>query len=74
MTVSYHAAERFLERVMGKREYNCSDINKAFSYLEMVIKDIVPGSYAKPFALPGFEHFKVIHKGGIIVTIIPKVA
>jgi hypothetical protein len=74
MKVSYHAAERFLERVMDKKDYSGSDINKAFSYLEMVFKDIVPSSYAKSFPLPGFKHFKVIHIGGTVVTIVPKAA
>lgn len=72
MKISYHAAERFLERVMGKQEYNHQELIKAYKYLELIIGNIIPGSFAKPFVLPGFENFHVIHKYGVVVTIISK--
>jgi hypothetical protein len=72
MKVSYHAAERFLERVMGKQAYSHEERIKAYRYLELIIGNIIPSSFAKPFVLPGFESFHVIHKYGVAVTIIPK--
>lgn len=41
-------------------------------FLERAVGEIIPGSYAKPFVIPGFEDFKVIHRAGVVVTIIPK--
>ena len=72
MRISQHAAQRFLERVMGKDSYDRNDLQRASAYLQRVVGGIVPGSYAKPFVIPGFEEFKVIHRAGVVVTIIPK--
>lgn len=72
MKVSVHAGQRFLERVMHKKEYNCFDINRAIKFLEKLLKDVVPNSCVMAFVLPGFENFRVIYKEGTVVTIIPK--
>ena len=72
MIVSTHAAKRFLERVMCKTTYTCIDVDFALRYLEKILIDTVPTSYAKPFVLPGFENFKAIYRDNTIITIIPK--
>ena len=72
MKVSIHAGERFLQRVMSKKTYNCFDINMAIEYLEKLLKDVVPTGKSTQFALPNFEKFKVVYADGSVITIIPK--
>jgi hypothetical protein len=72
MKVSIHAGQRFLERVMSKREYSCFDINMAIEYLEKLLKDVVPTGKSTQFALPCFENFKVVYADGCVLTILPK--
>jgi len=73
MKITYHAAQRFLERVIKQTTFTKSDITRSKQMLSKLLKDVVPHSFANSFALPGFEKdFFVIHKGNTIVTIIPK--
>lgn len=73
MTITLHAAQRFLERVIGKLDFTNEDLIFAKEYLAKVFKNVVPTSVARSFALPGFENeFFVIHKYNTIITIIPK--
>lgn len=72
MKVSVHAGERFLQRVMKKKQYNCFDVNRAIEFLEKLLRDVVPNSYAMEFALPCFESYRVIYREGSVITIIPK--
>ena len=73
MIITLHAAQRFLERVIGKAEITEKDLELAKAYLTKVFKNVVPSSVAKSFALPGFENqFYVIHNHNAIITIIPK--
>ena len=72
MKISIHAGQRFLERVMNKKNYSCFDVNMAIAYLEKALKDVVPHGRSKYFVLPGFENFHVVYKDGLVVTIIPK--
>lgn len=73
MIITLHAAQRFLERVIGKSQYTNKDLQLANDYLTKVFQNVVPTSVAKRFALPGFEsQFCVIHKHNVIITIIPK--
>ena len=73
MIITLHAAQRFLERVIGKAEYTKQDLQLAMKYLDKTLKDVVPTSVARSFALPGFENqFYVIHNHNAIITIIPK--
>jgi len=72
MEISYHAAQRFLERVMTKTKYSHQDVEFAIRYLEKLLRDVVVGSSVKHFVLPGFENFKAVYKQNMIVTIIPK--
>jgi hypothetical protein len=73
MRVSHHVAVRFLQRVIQKTEFTGKEVYQTIRYLETALSDIVLNSYAKSFALPGFEkEFCVIAKENTAVTIIPK--
>ncbi|WP_457749962.1 hypothetical protein [Sulfurimonas sp.] len=72
MKVSAHAAQRFLERVMNKSTYTCLDVDFSIRYLEKLLQDIIPTSYAKTFVIPGFENYRVIYRNNTVVTIIQK--
>ena len=73
MKVSYHAAQRFLQRVIKKVDCTKYEVHRTIEYLERVLADITLTSYAKPFALPGFENdFQVINRDNVAITIIPK--
>jgi hypothetical protein len=72
MKISYHAAARFLERVMEKTQYTDKDLLFARRYLQKLLRDVVIVNSVKHFVLPGFENFKAIYKQNTIVTIIPK--
>jgi hypothetical protein len=72
MKISVHAAQRFLERVMSKVDYNHVDVNFAIKYLEKVLQDVIPRASTSYFVLPRFENFRVIYKENVAITIIPK--
>ena len=73
MKVTYHAVERFLQRVLGTLSYSSKDIYNMKVYLEQTIfSKIVPSSYSYPFPLPEYKGFSVIHRDDVIITIIPK--
>ncbi len=72
MKITVHAAKRFLERVMNKSTYTCIDVDFTIRYLDKILVDIVPTSYAKPFVIPGFENYKAIYRDNTIITIISK--
>lgn len=72
MKVSYHAAQRFLERVVNQFEFSKIDVYTAQDYLEVLLKDVVISSYKRQFALPNFQRFVGIYQEDVLVTIIPK--
>ena len=72
MKVTFHATKRFLERVLHKTRYSQADIVSAKELLEDLFTSVVPGSYARPFSLPQYKGFKVIHRDDTVITIIPK--
>jgi len=72
MKITTHAAQRFLERVMSKKTYNCLDIDFALRFLVKLLSDVVPTGSTTSFVLPSFENYKVIYKEGSVVTIIQK--
>lgn len=72
MKITYHAAQRFLERVMLRVIYTHQDVEFAMRYLEKLLKDVVISSRVKYFILPGFEDYKVIYRENVVVTIVPK--
>lgn len=72
MKVTYHATKRFLERVLNKVKYSKKEFYETKKMLEEMFTNIVPSSYARPFALPGHKGFKVIHQDDTVITILEK--
>jgi len=73
LNITYHAAQRFVERVIQKATYTKNDIHLSKQYLSKVLQDVVVTSYSKNFALPGFENkFIIIQHENSVITIIPK--
>ena len=72
MRVTYHATKRFLERVLHKTRYNHAELMDTKQLLEEIFLLVVPGSYARPFPLPKYKGFKVVHRDNTVITIIPK--
>ncbi len=72
MKVTFHATKRFLERVLHKTRYSQADITSTKKLLEDLFTSVVPGSYARPFSLPQYKGFKVIHRDDTVITIVPK--
>ena len=68
--VSYHAGERFLQRVLGVNHYTKKDVLNAIKLISNDIKNIVTSRTR--FILPSFSKFNVIVKQKTIVTVIPK--
>ena len=72
MKVTFHATKRFLERVLHKTGYSQEDIMSTKQILENMFNSVVPGSYARPFSLPQYKGYKVIHRDNTVITIISK--
>ena len=72
MKVTFHATKRFLERVLHKTRYSQEDIVSTKQLLEDMFTSVVPGSYGRPFPLPQYKGYKVIHRDNTVITIIPK--
>lgn len=72
MVVTYHASIKFLQRVMKRDKFDSLEIKRTKEYLTMLLDNVVPSSNAKPFVLPGFGKYKVIHLENRVLTIIPK--
>ncbi len=72
MKVTFHATKRFLERVLHKTRYSQADIVSAKQLLEDMFTSVVPRSYCRPFPLPQYKGYKVIHRDNTVITIIPK--
>lgn len=72
MKITYHAAQRFLERVMSRVIYTHQDVEFAMRYLEKLLKDVVIANPVKCFVLPGFKGYKAVYRDNVVVTIIPK--
>ena len=72
MKITYHAAERFLERVMSRVQYTHQDVEFAMRYLEKLLQDVVVSTPVKRFVLPGFEDYRAVYRENAVVTIVPK--
>jgi len=72
MKVTYHATQRFLERVLHKVKYSKKEFDETKKLLEELFEHMVPGSYAKSFALPGYKGYKVVHQENTVITIFEK--
>jgi len=70
LKITYHAAERFLQRVFEFKSYTIFDIKKA---MKLISKDISNVHHRnKSFVLPSFPSFNCIVVDNTLVTIIPK--
>jgi hypothetical protein len=72
MKVTYHAAERFIERVLDKKSFSRKELLDAKAYLEKLTQDVVISSYRRNFVLPGFSKFACVYQEDTLITIIPK--
>ena len=72
MKVTYHATQRFFERVLSKAKYTQDEFYETKWQLEELFENMIPGSYTRPFTLPGYKGFKVIHQENRVITIIEK--
>ncbi len=72
MKVTYHATQRFLERVLHKVKYSRAEFYAAKQELEKIFNSVVPASYARTFPLPEYKGFKVVHQDNTVITILDK--
>ncbi|WP_121628736.1 hypothetical protein [Poseidonibacter antarcticus] len=73
MIITYHAGQRFLERVIHKIDFTKYEVHRTVEYLQRVFKDVVPSSKVAYLPLPGFEsNFHAVYKDNTILTIVPK--
>ncbi len=70
MNITYHAGERFLQRVFHLTSYTKYQV---FQAIKLIEKDIFNVHHRnKNFILPSFPDFNCIVKENALVTIIPK--
>ncbi len=72
MKVSFHAAERFLQRVFKMEKYSRKDIHRARRLLEREVHDIVVSGIKRFITLPSFDGAVGVYHDNTIVTIWPK--
>jgi O-methyltransferase involved in polyketide biosynthesis len=70
MYITYHAAERFLQRVFEMTGYSSRHIKNAKKLLRKELADIT--THRSRFILPSFPKFIGITVNNKLVTIIPK--
>ncbi len=72
MRITFHAAQRFVQRVLKRQEVSSTELFWAKGYLEALTRDIILSSYSGRFALPGFGRFSCVCQENTLITIIPK--
>ncbi len=72
MKVIYHATKRFLQRVLKKENYTRAEFYQMKQQLEEMFLSVVPGSYARTFALPQYKGYVVVHQDNTVITILEK--
>ena len=72
MKVTYHATKRFLQRVLHKTRFSREEFLATKQQLEEMFMSVVPGSYARPFSLPKYKGYVVVHKDNTVITILEK--
>ncbi len=70
MYITYHASERFLQRVFHLTNYTKQQVLNAMKLIERDIKNV--HNRGKNFILPSFPAYNCIVKENALVTIIPK--
>ena len=68
--ITYHAGERFLQRVFNFTSYSTQEVIKAMMLLSKDIATVC--HHGRSFALPSFPDYRAIVKDNAIVTIISK--
>lgn len=71
MNISFHAAERLLQRAFGLTEYGKQEIYRAKLLLEQETKNMVILGKKRIVALPSFESIRAVYLDNTIVTVIP---
>jgi len=70
LKVTFHAGERFLQRVF---KYSSYTKNQVFDAMKLISKDIKNIHFTRNrFVLPSFPEFLCITQNNKVVTIIPK--
>jgi hypothetical protein len=72
MKVTFHATKRFLQRVLKKDRWTMQEFYEVKQQLEEIFMSVVPGSYTRPFALPNFKGYVVVHQDNKVITIMEK--
>lgn len=70
LRVTYHAGERFLQRVFDVSSYTMQEVKNAMRLISKDIKDVQHNCLS--FPLPSFPSHRAIVKNGALVTIIAK--
>jgi hypothetical protein len=70
MKVTYHAAERFIQRILGKLEYTKKEVLNAKEYLTNLFKNVV--THRQMVVVPGFSNYVAVVKENNVVTILEK--
>jgi hypothetical protein len=70
MIVTYHAAKRFLQRVIGKMNFTKREILNTKSYLESLFRNVV--THRQMVVVPGFSKYVAVIKENKVVTILNK--
>jgi len=71
MKITYHAGERFLQRVLGFTTYSRKHISNAIHLLERDLYQLQLRNKTRVI-LPSFPDFYGVFKENTLVTIIPK--
>ena len=71
MHITYHAAERFLQRVFEFTSYSSTQIRNAMQLLERDLLNIELRSKSR-VVLPSFPDFYGVFAQNTLVTIVPK--
>ena len=71
MHITYHAAERFLQRVFDFTSYSKTQINNAMKLLERDLFNVELRSKSR-VVLPSFPNYYGVFVQNTLVTVVPK--
>ena len=71
MNITYHAGERFLQRVFGFTSYSRQQISNAMKLLERDLYNLQLRNKSRVI-LPSFPNFYGVFQQNTLVTVIPK--
>jgi hypothetical protein len=72
MKITHHAAKRFLERVIGMKQYGREELRKAYRFLKRETDGIQIRKCREHLVLPSFKEYQAIVVENTLVTIVPK--